>query len=203
MIIHSFLRIPEAWVNFEVDFPIVVTGIAIFFARIVDVSLGTLRTISIIHGRTWMSFWLGFFEISVWLTVISAVIHKIAEIPLLGFFYAIGFATGNMVGIRIEKWLAFGHIILRVISREHYKEMIEAIRNAGYGVTTFQGEGKSGPVVELYIVCRRRNLKKVINVVHAIEPKAFYITEQVGTVRKIYQPILQPVTGWRAILKKK
>ncbi|MDY6972954.1 MAG: DUF2179 domain-containing protein [Thermodesulfobacteriota bacterium] len=108
-----------------------------------------------------------------------------------------------MVGIRIEKWLAFGHIMLRVISREHYKAMIETIRNAGYGVTVFHGEGKGGPVVELYIVCRRRDSKEVLNIIHNIEPEAFYITEHVGDVSKIYRPILQPVTGWRAILKKK
>ena len=99
--------------------PILLTGLAIFLARIVDVSLGTLRTISIVQGRTWVSFWLGFVEIIIWLWVISTVIPQVREIPILAIFYAFGFACGNMVGIRIERWLAFGHIIIRVISREH------------------------------------------------------------------------------------
>ena len=183
--------------------PIILTGIAIFLARIVDVSLGTLRTISIIQGRTWVSFWLGFVEIIIWLGVISTVIPQIREIPVLAIFYALGFASGNLVGIRIERWLAFGHIIIRIISRENYREMTDSIRRAGFAVTTFQGEGMSGPVVELYIVCRRRQIRKVIRIVQSIEPKAFYITEQVGEVSKVYRPILTPVTGWRAILKKK
>ena len=183
--------------------PILLTGIIIFFARIVDVSLGTLRTISIIQGRTWVSFWLGFGEIIIWLWVISTVVPHIREIPVLAIFYAFGFASGNMVGIRLERWLAFGHIIIRVISKEHFKEMADTVRKAGFAVTTFQGEGMSGPVIELYIVCRRRELREIIRMVHSIEPGAFYITEQVGEVSKVYRPIMTPVTGWRAILKKK
>ena len=127
---------------------ILLTGIAIFLARIIDVSLGTLRTISIIQGRTWVSFWLGFGEIIIWLWVISTVIPQIKDIPILAIFYAFGFAFGNMVGIRIEKLLAFGHVIIRVISREHYSQMTKVLRQAGFGVTTFHGEGMNGPVVD-------------------------------------------------------
>ena len=189
--------------NITFDLAILATGIIIFLARIVDVSLGTLRTISIIQGRTWVSFWLGFGEIIIWLAVISTVVPRVREVPVLAVFYAFGFACGNMVGIRIEKWLAFGHIIVRIISTQRYREMADAVRQAGFAVTTFKGEGMSGPVVELYIVCRRKDLRKVVCLAHAIEPEAFYITEQVGEVSKIYRPIMTPVTGWRAILKKK
>ena len=61
----------------------------------------------------------------------------------------------------------------------------------------------SGPVIELYIVCRRLESREIIRMVHSIEPSAFYIMEQVGEVSKVYRPIMTPVTGWRAILKKK
>jgi uncharacterized protein YebE (UPF0316 family) len=187
----------------ELNIFILLTGVAIFFARIIDVSLGTLRTISIVHGRKWLAFWLGFFEIIIWLTVISTVIHKIKEVPILGIFYAFGFAAGNLVGIKVENWLAFGCINLRVISRKHHQEMSKSIREAGYAVTTFQGEGKTGPVVELYVACRRRNLKELLEIVHQFEPDVFYTTEHAASVSKVYGPIFQPVTGWRSILKKK
>ena len=117
--------------------PILLTGMIIFFARMVDVILGTLRTISIIQGRTWVSFWLGFGEIIIWLWVISTVVSHIREIPMLAIFYAFGFASDNMVGIRLERWLAFSHIIIRVISKEHSKEMTDTVRKARFAVTTF------------------------------------------------------------------
>lgn len=189
--------------DFGFDSLTIATGMLIFFARIIDVSLGTIRTISIIRGRTWVAFWVGIVEISVWITVISTVVNKINDVPLLGVFFAFGFATGNLVGIHIERKLAMGHIIIRVISRDYYREMAETIRAKDFAVTVFQGEGKDGPVGELYIVCRRRHLGEILEMVRLIEPEAFYITEQVGSVSKIYRPMMQSATGWRAILKKK
>ena len=88
------------------DLTTIITGILLFFARVVDVSMGTIRTISIVHGRTKMAFFLGFLEIGMWLAVISAVVSKIYERPILGIFYALGFSTGSVVGILIEKKLA-------------------------------------------------------------------------------------------------
>jgi len=178
-------------------------GILIFFSRITDVTMGTMRTISIVQGRTKLAFLLGFLEVSMWLVVISAVIHRIMEKPILGVFYALGFSTGNVVGILLERRIAFGHMVLRIVTPRAGRSMAERVRDAGFGVTTFQGEGLSGPVTMLYVVCRRRDLHKVIQIAKSIEPDAFYITEQAGSVSKIYRPFMSPPTGWRAIFKKK
>jgi len=182
---------------------ILIYGLLIFLARVTDVSIGTIRTICIVQGRTLSAFCLAFLEISLWLIVISTVLDRIVAQPILGVFYALGFSTGNVVGIRLEKHMAFGCMILRVISTAHGKTIADKIRKNGYLVTTFQGEGKFGPVMEDYIVCRRRDLKRLLDLVQAVEPDAFYITEPAGAVSKVYRPIMQPVTGWRAALKKK
>jgi uncharacterized protein YebE (UPF0316 family) len=182
----------------------ILIGIAIFSARVMDVSMGTMRTISIVQGRTRIAFLLGFIEVSMWLVVISTVINRIAEKPILGVFYALGFSTGNVVGIILEKKVAFGHIILRIISTKSGKEIAEKIRQTGHAVTTFQGEGLSGPVIMLYVVCLRRDQNGVVQLVKSIEPDAFYTVEMAGSVSKIYRPCLpQEPTGWRAIFKKK
>jgi hypothetical protein len=47
--------------------------------------MGTMRTISIVQGRTKIAFILGFFEVSMWLVVISAVVNQILSKPILGF----------------------------------------------------------------------------------------------------------------------
>lgn len=188
-------------------FEILMTGMVVFLARVVDVSLGTLRTINIVKGRIWMAFWIGIIEISIWLAVMSTVILKIQTNPILGIFFAFGFAFGNVAGILIERWLAFGDIVLRVICREQSKLMAQTIRQAGFGVTTFQGEGMRGPVVELYIICRRRDQKMLVDLVHKIDPKAFYIVDQSGQTNHPYRPVMRPTVvrpgGWRNILKKK
>lgn len=187
----------------EINGHIFLVGLAIFVARIFDVSLGTLRTISLVHGRQWMSFWLGLFEIIIWITVVSTVIHQIKEFPVLAFFYALGFASGNLVGIKLESMLALGCTNLKIICRKNSEEIARAVREAGYAVTTFHGDGKTGPVVELYIICRRRNLKTLLGIVHKIQPDVFYTTEHIAYVNRVCGPIFQPVTGWRSVLKKK
>jgi len=182
---------------------ILITGLLVFCARVVDVSMGTMRTISIVQGRTTTAFFLGALEVSLWLAIISTVLEKISANPILAVFYALGFSTGNVVGIKLERRLAMGTLILRVISASQSSEMATRLREAGFGVTTFQGEGKSGPVVELYIVCRRRDMKIILPIITGIDPEAFYVTEQVGLVSKVYRPLMHPLTGWRSVLKKK
>ena len=178
-------------------------GAFIFAARVADVSLGTLRTIAIVHGRTLMAFWLGFIESAIWLVVVSGIVQSVHEQPALGVIYALGFATGNLVGIKVEKFIAIGHLILRAISRSNSEEIAQEVRKRGYRVTSFTGEGKSGPVTELYIVCRRRELKKLLKVILSFDAEAFYVTEQAGAVSNVCRPIMQPVTGWRSVFKKK
>jgi uncharacterized protein YebE (UPF0316 family) len=178
-------------------------GILIFLARIVDVSVGTLRTISIIQGRTKIAFFLAFIETTVWLLVLSAVLPQVMNSPILGVFYAFGFATGNVVGIMVEKRLAMGYTNFRVITTRFAKEITNSLREKGFAVTNFEGEGKDGKVTEIYVASDRKNLPALVKIVKEIEPDAFYIAEQAGFISKIRRPTMVPATGWRAVQKKK
>jgi len=180
-----------------------ILGILIFLARIIDVSVGTLRTISIIQGRTKIAFFLAFIETTVWLLVLSAVLPQVMNSPILGVFYALGFATGNVVGIMVEKRLAMGYTNFRVITTRFAKEITNSLREKGFAVTNFEGEGKDGKVTEIYVASDRKNLPTLVKIVKEIEPDAFYIAEQAGFISKIRRPTMVPATGWRAVQKKK
>ena len=90
---------------------ILLTGALVFVARICDVSIGTVRTIVTVQGRTVIAFCLAVFEISIWITIVSTVIHQVKDNPVLIAFYAFGYATGNVVGIIMERKIAFGTTI--------------------------------------------------------------------------------------------
>jgi uncharacterized protein YebE (UPF0316 family) len=173
-------------------------GLVIFAARVIDVSLGTIRTIVIVQGKTLVAFFLGFLEVLIWITIVSTVVQRIGETPILVVFYALGFATGNVVGIVVEKRLGFGAIILRVISRPRGAEIARRLRDLGQGVTIFKGEGMRGEVSQLYVACRRRDLRWILPIVRREDPDAFYITEQACDVSKILRPFSSPITGWRS-----
>lgn len=179
------------------------TGVIIFLARICDVSIGTVRTIVTVQGRTAIAFFLAIFEITIWVTVASTVINQITDKPLLVMFYAFGFATGNVVGIMVERKLAFGTTILRIITPNAGPAIAAHLRENGQPVTVFHGEGMHGPVNELYIACRRRDLKWILPAAKCIDPKLFYVIEQARDVSKILRPVCSPLGGWRAVNNRK
>ena len=185
------------------DAHILLTGLFIFFARICDVSIGTVRTIVTVQGRTTLAFCLAVVEISIWVLVASTVISQVREQPIWVLFYAFGYATGNVIGIKVEKKLAFGLIILKVLTRRYGKEIAGTLREKGQPVTVFIGEGMHGPISELYIACRRRDLKWILAEVKKIDGKAFYVIEQARDISKVRRPVSTPLGGWRAVDKRK
>ena len=185
-----------------IDIGTLLTGLLIFSARIGDVSIGTIRIIVTVQGRSIHWYFLEIFEHLIWITVIGVVIHKLETQPILAVFYAFGYATGNVVGIAVERKLAFGFMVLRVFTRTAGKQLANRLRGQGQPVTVFRGEGMNGPVDELYIACRRRDLKKILNTVNQEDLDAFYITEMARDVGKAARVTGFSPAGWRSVLKK-
>lgn len=188
---------------FGIDGQTLLLGLTIFLVRIVDVSLGTIRTISTVQGRRGAAFLLGLVEVSLWLSVMAAIVPRVVGQPVLGVFFALGFSTGNVVGILIEQRIALGHVTLRILTRVNPEKIAKKIRSMGFPVTEFEGHGRSGPVKELVLVCKRRELRRILAVAREHSPEAFYVTEPAGVIRTPRRPIMQPTTGWRSALKKK
>ena len=113
-------------------------GFLIFVARIGDVSIGTVRTIVTVQGRSVLAFSLAIFELLIWITVAITVINKMKDQPVLALFYAFGYATGNVAGIAVERKIALGIIVLRVFTRTAGKQIADRIRKLGQPVTIFR-----------------------------------------------------------------
>jgi uncharacterized protein YebE (UPF0316 family) len=122
--------------------------------------------------------------------VIGQLVQNLGSITsYLG--YAAGFAVGNFVGMYIEDHLALGTLIVRTIVPGGGEELMKTLRTAGYGVTGVNGEGANGPVKLVYTIVKRRNLKDVVNLIHATHPKAFLSVEDVrSTAEGIFPPVL-------------
>jgi len=153
--------------------------VGIAAARVVDVSLGTLRMLAVMNGRRSLAWTLGFFEVLVWVMVVSHVIKAVTwEHWYYGVAYAFGFATGCWVGIAVEQRLAHGEQAVRVFTRRGI-ELAAVMRGEGLGVTVFSGQGKDGPVDMLYVELKRRRVPMVTGLVRQIDPTAFYVVEDV------------------------
>ncbi len=187
--------------GFTQGWPLWALGIAVFLLRIVDVSLGTVRTIAVVQGRTKMSVFLGFLEVLIWITVVSQVIARVKESPFLLLAYACGFAAGTATGIWLERKLAFGYVVIRIISAEAGKEIADRLTAMNQPYTLFRGEGRTGPRTLIYVLCARGDLDRILEAARSVDPDMFYAVERASEASHV--SLLPQPSGWRAVLKRK
>jgi uncharacterized protein YebE (UPF0316 family) len=153
----------------------------IFVARVLDVSLGTLRVVFISKGMKLFAPLLGFFEILIWLLAIGQIFHNLSNVACY-VAYAGGFAMGTFVGIYIENKLSIGTVIIRIITRKEASELIEFLKSADYGITSTDAQGATGGVKIIYSIIKRQDLKNVVEIIKKFNPHAFYTVEDVKFV---------------------
>lgn len=166
----------------------IILPLIVFLARLVDVTLGTMRIIFLSRGRKLLAPVLGFVEVFIWITVVSQIVGGAQNFAAY-FAYAAGFAVGNYVGMVIEDKLAIGTLVIRVILPKSGSELTERLREAGYGVTFVDGHGASGDVVLIYTVVMRRELGKVAGIIQSTAPKAFFTVEELRSVQQGIFPV--------------
>ena len=127
----------------------VLMPLGIFCARILDVSIGTIRIILISRGKKYLSPILGFLEMIIWLLAVRQVILNLANIACF-FAFAGGFAVGNFVGIVIEEKLAIGLEVVRIITKKDATPLFQYLKAQGYGVTSVDAQGSMGKVNLLF-----------------------------------------------------
>jgi uncharacterized protein YebE (UPF0316 family) len=150
----------------------------IFLAEVCVVTLGTLRIIFVARGHKLLAPLLGFFEVTTWLFAIGQTMQNLGE-PACFLAFALGFTLGNYLGILIEKKLALGTVMVRVITHRDAAELIDALRAASFGVTCMNGLGATGPVQIVMTVVKRKQLAEVVALIEALHPQAFYAVDEV------------------------
>jgi uncharacterized protein YebE (UPF0316 family) len=156
----------------------VILPFIVFFARIIDVTLGTMRIIFTSRGKRNIAPFLGFIEVFIWIVVVGQIVKNVHSITAyLG--YAAGFAAGTFIGMNIEERLALGTFVLRIILSDGGEELATLLRTAGFGVTVVNGEGGTGAVKLLYTIIKRKDLHVVSKIIHDFNPKAFFSVEEV------------------------
>ena len=160
----------------------------IFFARVTDVSIGTMRTILLVKGQRKIASLLGFFEVMIYLIVLGKVVGNIDK-PVLILSYCLGYAAGNIIGSKIEERLSIGRLIAQVIVKDKSDELIESLRDAGFGVTIFAGEGKEGTSYMLNIILERKQVDTLHKIINGCNCGAFITTMDVrASLGGYFQP---------------
>lgn len=161
----------------------------ICIARIVDVSLGTLRIIFVSRGMKRLAPVVGFFEILIWLVAIGQIMQNLDNV-INYFAYATGFSLGNYLGIILEEKIAMGKNVIRIVTQHDASLLISSLRDHGFSVTVVKGEGAKGPVDILFSVIRRSELALVLSNIKKFNANAFYTIEDIRFVSGGVFPIL-------------
>ena len=178
-------------------FSYIVLPLLIFIARICDVTLGTLRIIFVSKGYKAIAPLLGFFEVLIWVIVISQLLSSFSS-WVCYIAYAAGFASGNFVGMMIEERIAIGTSLVRITTSKDAHKLMDILCSNGFGATLLEGEGSKGKVNIVQSVVSRKSIKDIQQVLDNYDPNLFYSIEDVRSVTKGVFPTSRNINSrWR------
>jgi len=159
-------------------FTLIVIPLFIFIARVIDVSLQTLRVVFVSKGFKLLAPMVGFFEVLIWILALGQIMKNLTNFYCY-LAYAAGFAMGTVVGLLIEERLSIGKIILRIIVKNDLTDFLNFLKAHDFGVTVVPAVGATGAVKIIFTVINRKDVELVITNLQKFNPKAFYSIEDV------------------------
>lgn len=155
------------------DYPVLL-ALAIFLTRVVDVSLGTIRVLVGFRGYRLLAAGIGFCEAVIWVLAVSKVIQHI-DAWYLVIAYGAGFSAGNFLGLTLERRLAVGRELARIISYRPDSALAQELARRGWPVVELHGTRRNqAPVEVMYVVAARRRMPELLKLVHQYDPDALY-----------------------------
>ena len=144
----------------------VILPFLIFFARILDVSIGTLRLIFVSKGYKFYAPMLGFFEVIVWLLAIGQIMQHLA--------------------IYLDEKMSLGTVLIRVVPKLDTTNLINHLREHSFGASLVDIEGMTGKLKMIFTIVKRKDLKEVLGLIQEHNPQSFITIEDVKTAKEGY-----------------
>lgn len=148
--------------------------LSIFVINIVYVSCLTMRTILTLKGYRYVAAAVSVLEVVVYVIGLGLVINSLDQIQNI-LAYALGFAAGIIVGMKIEEKIALGYIVVNVTTAEYETDLPRTLRDLGYGVTHYVAKGRDGNSLVMQILTPRRFELKLMDTIKQLDSKAFVI----------------------------
>lgn len=175
----------------DIWFAAPIGALLICLLRVTDVSMAMMRMILAVRGHRVLAAAIGFVEVLIWLVAIGKALEHLNS-PLHVAGYAMGFATGNYVGVWLEERFALGvnvvHAVIRRLDEGAMRDTravtaATRLRDVGHAVTELEGQGLHSSVDILNIVVARRNASGVVKIIREEDPEAFISIEEVRSVQ--------------------
>lgn len=147
----------------------------IVLLQLVYVPFLTLRTIFLVKNITFLAAIFGMLEMLVYVFGLSLVFNGDQSI-LAMVVYAAGFGLGIFLGAKIERKLAIGYVYATINTQSKNEELVNFLRNEGFAVTIYIGEGRDSNRYKYEILTKRNREVELFQIVEHYEPNAFIIS---------------------------
>lgn len=159
----------------------------IFFARILDVSLGTVRTIVTVKGNKFYAALIGFIEVFIWFIVVKDALNVEVNSIFIPLSYASGYATGTLLGGLISEKVISGNLTVQIILSNQNTEIIDIIREKGYAVSVIDAKGQNDDKkYMLFMEINKNKLSKLKELIKSLDEKAFIVVNETKLVQNGY-----------------
>jgi uncharacterized protein YebE (UPF0316 family) len=162
-----------------------IVALIIFILRVLNMALDTVRMLTVMRGMRTVTFILGVLQTALFVLALSGVVNNLDNLLNL-IAYSVGFATGNVIGMMIEKRLAFGFINITIVSPNNGHEIAETLRTKGHAVTEIPARGKDGAVEVLECSVQRKFAKEVQDIALDADADAFITSRDIQRVWRGY-----------------
>ena len=159
---------------------ILILCLKIFLARIFDVSLGTVRTITVVKGKTLIGALIGFIEVLIWFVIVKEALNTDSTSIFVAISYSLGFATGTYIGGILSKKFITGNLSVQIITGKKYAELTNQLRDAGYAVSVLDVKGKDEHEEKymLFIEIENKSLYHLQKLIKKLDPQAFIVVNE-------------------------
>lgn len=155
---------------------LLLTCIKIFFARILDVSLNTIRTTFVIKGRTYIVALIAFVEITIWLLVARTAINVELNLWIV-LSYSGGYTMGTILGTTFINKFVKTNMELIVISTKI--KNTKKIKDKNFGVSILN---KDKNKTILLIETNKKRLDELTTLLKKLDNEAFITIKETKTI---------------------
>lgn len=157
----------------------------IFLVRILDVSLGTARTIIMIKGKSLVASVIGFVEVFIWFMIVREALNTTESGWVIAISYSLGFAVGTYIGSFLSNNFIEGNLRVEIITSK--KELASAIRRSEFAVSVLDVSGKDeNDKYMLIIEIKKKRLKTLKSIIEKIDENAFMMINETKLVQNGY-----------------
>ncbi len=165
---------------------ILILCVRIFFTRIIDVSMGTFRTIMTVRGKKYVASFIGFVEVFIWFLVVKDALSTGETNLFVALSYAGGYACGTIIGGLVSERFVKSNLTVQVITSA--LTLPDTLREKGYAVTVLEAKGMDTDTEKIMLILEisSKKIGLLKNFVKEVDDKAFVIVNETKYVLNGY-----------------